>query len=98
MPIEYVEKGRVILADHQNRIIDQVNENEADIALVAVTLVQHGEEIDEIRDAGGGGGVGTVVIQEMIDESVDTHVNAPLPHPAYDDLPSMKLIFENGLI
>lgn len=27
-----------------------------------------------------------------------THVAAAEPHQAYDDLPSMRLIFENGLI
>ncbi|GJF04975.1 hypothetical protein [Pseudonocardia sp. D17] len=26
------------------------------------------------------------------------HVAAPAPHPAYDDLPSLRLLFENGLI
>jgi hypothetical protein len=27
-----------------------------------------------------------------------THVNAVEPHPAYDDMRSLQLIFENGLI
>lgn len=26
------------------------------------------------------------------------HIAAPEPHPAYDDLPSLRLLFENGLI
>lgn len=26
------------------------------------------------------------------------HIAAPLPHPAYDDLPSLTLLFENGLV
>lgn len=26
------------------------------------------------------------------------HVNSPTPHPVYDDLPSLNLIFQNGLV
>lgn len=37
-------------------------------------------------------------VQELIDESVGAHVNDATPHPAYDDLPSLTLIFENGLV
>jgi len=37
-------------------------------------------------------------IQEMIDDTVTVHVNAPLPHPAYDDIIDLTLVFENGLI
>lgn len=36
-------------------------------------------------------------VQEMIDETVEVHVNEPEPHPAYDDLPSLVLLFENGI-
>lgn len=35
---------------------------------------------------------GTVVEAMMI-----AHVNSPSPHPAYDDIPSLVLLFENGL-
>lgn len=38
------------------------------------------------------------IFQEMVNEAIDDHVNAPEPHPAYDDLPSLVLLFENGLI
>ena len=37
-------------------------------------------------------------IQDLIDTTVTGHVQAPEPHPAYDDLPSLTLLFENGLI
>ena len=31
-------------------------------------------------------------------EALDSHINDPEPHPAYDeDIPSLSLIFENGL-
>lgn len=31
-------------------------------------------------------------------DALDTHVNASEPHPAYDDLPSLTLLFENQLV
>jgi hypothetical protein len=37
-------------------------------------------------------------VQTQIDESISAHVNAVAPHPVYDDLPSLTLLFENGLI
>lgn len=27
-----------------------------------------------------------------------SHINSETPHPAYDDLPSMTLLFENGIL
>lgn len=30
--------------------------------------------------------------------AIEEHVNAPEPHPAYDDIPDLALIFENGLV
>lgn len=35
-------------------------------------------------------GSGTLELQEHIDD--------PLPHPAYDDMPTLTLIFNNGLV
>lgn len=32
------------------------------------------------------------------DEVLAPHIVAPEPHPAYDDLPSFRLLFENGLV
>ena len=29
---------------------------------------------------------------------LEAHIVAPEPHPAYDDMPDMTLLFENGLI
>jgi hypothetical protein len=37
-------------------------------------------------------------VQGMIDGSIATHVQAAEPHPAYDEMPSLRLVFENGLI
>lgn len=44
------------------------------------------------------GGIGTGEAQTLIDDSVTAHVLTPEPHPAYDDLPSLLLLFENGLV
>lgn len=33
-----------------------------------------------------------------IESSLETHVASETPHPQYDDLPSLALILENGLI
>jgi hypothetical protein len=37
-------------------------------------------------------------VPDLIDAAITTHVQAPAPHPAYDDLPSLQLLFENGLV
>ncbi len=37
-------------------------------------------------------------IKRYVEEEVSAHVADPTPHPAYDDLPSLRLLFENGLI
>ena len=31
-------------------------------------------------------------------QELDTHVNSSTPHPAYDDIQSLTLLFENGLV
>lgn len=80
MSIPHVERGRMIAADHQNDLIDQVNENTSDIALL---LISAGDDEH---------------IQELIDTSVSAHVNDATPHPFYDDVPSLSLLFENGLV
>ena len=49
-----------------------------------------------VLEALSGGGLD--VVQELIDTTVATHVQAAEPHPIYDDLPSLTLLFENGLI
>lgn len=47
---------------------------------------------DEIEDA-------IVAYLETHSEDLLTpHINDETPHPAYDDLPSLRLLFENGLI
>jgi hypothetical protein len=52
----------------------------------------------ELELGSGGGGIDPEAIQELIDDTVAAHVADPTPHPAYDDLPSLTLIFNNGLV
>lgn len=41
-------------------------------------------------------------VQAYLAENMGTilapHINSPTPHPAYDNIPSLVLIYENGLI
>lgn len=45
-----------------------------------------------------GEGADPAAIEGLIDTKVDAHVFDTTPHPSYDDLPSLRLLFENGLI
>jgi len=33
-----------------------------------------------------------------VDQAISVHVSDSTPHPAYDDMPSLRLLYENGLI
>jgi hypothetical protein len=48
--------------------------------------------------ASSGGGLDETEVQAIVDDSIEVHVVTPEPHPAYDDLPSLTLIFQNGLV
>ena len=37
-------------------------------------------------------------VTDLIEDAVTVHVEASEPHPAYDDLPSLSLLFDNGLV
>lgn len=37
-------------------------------------------------------------VPAMIAGALQTHTTSPAPHPVYDDLPSLNLLFENGLM
>lgn len=58
------------------------------------TLQEHNDRLI-ILESGGQSPVG---IQAMIDDTIGVHVNDTTPHPAYDDMPSLVLLFENGLV
>jgi hypothetical protein len=35
--------------------------------------------------------------QPSVDTVMAAHVNSPTPHPVYDDMPDLVILFENGL-
>lgn len=43
--------------------------------------------------AGDGG-----VTEALVDSKIETHSESPTPHTAYDDIPSLSLVFQNGLV
>lgn len=50
-------------------------------------------DIEDLKAASGD----PEAVQGMIDESLFAHINDLTPHPAYDDIPSLSTLFENGL-
>ncbi len=68
--------------------------------ITRVDALEAADSAHEIRlgvlEATTGGGADAV--QELIDIAVAGHAQAAAPHTAYDDLPSFRLIYENGLI
>lgn len=42
--------------------------------------------------------VASLVAEGAGSAGLQNHIDSPAPHPVYDDLPSLKLIFENGII
>lgn len=54
----------------------------------------HTEQIENLSVPGGD----LTVVQGLIDGSLDAHIQDEAPHPAYEDLPSLTILFENGLV
>lgn len=44
------------------------------------------------------GGVTESQVTDAVATAVQNHVQAPAPHPVYDDIPDLTILFENGLI
>mgnify|MGYP001074090410 CR=1 FL=1 len=55
---------------------------------------QNTQDIEDLKVAVGD----PEAVEELVEGLIDVHVNDATPHPAYDDLPSFTLIFENGLV
>lgn len=45
-----------------------------------------------------GASTDVVVVQQEIASAVQTHIVSQTPHTAYDDIASLTLLFENGLV
>jgi hypothetical protein len=70
----------------------------ARVGALEVSDAEQDDRLLALELSGGGGGIDPDAVQELIDDTVAVHVAAPEPHPAYDDIPSLTLLFQNGLV
>lgn len=49
-------------------------------------------------DAGNIGGSSGGATENYVDDAISAHSQAQNPHPEYDDLPSLTLLYQNGLV
>lgn len=68
---------------------------------VGVSALRGEQGLSAYEVALANGFIGTE--QEWLDslaatEELNAHIASQNPHPAYDDLPSLNLLFENGLV
>lgn len=95
----------VIREDVSNSIV--VNEAlDTDVIIAGVEGAQGpvgpigpvGPSAYDIAVANGFEGTEEQWLAQLGGELLEVHINDETPHPAYDDLPSLNLLFENGLI
>jgi hypothetical protein len=86
---------RIVVSSQQRIVVDDKSVN-----------VQHSTTQVNVIPAGPQGPPGVQGIQGepgldsgvVAEAMMIAHVEAPTPHPAYDDMPNLKLLFENGLL
>jgi len=66
--------------------------------VVTVTVVHPSIPVFSIPALPGPRGPAGLDTGGYIDLAMTTHIQAPTPHPAYDDTPDLTLLFLNGLI
>lgn len=64
---------------------------------VVEVLVYPAQVVEVLMGAPGLPGTGGVSTQ-YVDDHIEAHRLDPEPHPAYDDMADLVLVFENGLI
>lgn len=69
-----------------------------DGAIETVASLDTGQTDFVVITSGGPQGVPGPVGPSGADPRLDIHIQADSPHPKYDDLPSLTLLFENGLV
>lgn len=72
----------------------QVSVPDDDIILAQIPS----EDPIEILITEGTNGLSMTEVRREIDNKIYEHVIDPLPHPAYDEIQDLTLIFKNGLI
>jgi hypothetical protein len=68
--------------------------------LVTVTFLEYFDLYRQGLIAGteAGGPIAYPGYTPGVPRTLESHIHADEPHPAYDDMPSLRLIFENGLV
>lgn len=70
-------------------------------AVIGVNFVRGAAGKSAYQSAVDNGFVGTEaewIDSLLTEDDLTAHINDATPHPTYDDLPSLNLLFENGLI
>lgn len=77
----------------------QIAAAQAAVAEAANTVTNLENTIDVALDNWFAENTGAVVSPATLDEALNTHREEPTPHTAYDlDIPSLTVLFENGLV
>lgn len=65
----------------------------------SISVINAGPQGPRGEDAFIGGDISEVVSDlEALADQLALHIVDSTPHPAYDDIPSLTLLFENGLV
>ena len=87
--------GNPITVDASREIVSISDDDRDGIA----TIVYSDGTTTPLPLPSGGGGLSPAQVNALIAQALDTHRVAPTPHKAYDeDIPDLKVLFENGLI
>lgn len=62
------------------------------VRVIAVAAPANLAEVQERID------LAVAEVQSQVADALEEHIESPEPHPAYDDMHSFRLIFENHLI
>lgn len=94
--LQFLDKGLISPADVNGEAIGDISLAElADVADIPGNLGQ------VLTRVGSGWAPADIVVtgdNAYADQILDAHVHSSTPHPAYDDIPSLTLLFENGLV
>lgn len=96
-------KARYFAVPDSDTVVDYADLVEVDLATLEPQAQPEAAwwlALQEVEDTIAGIEAGTIdpeVVEAAVEEVLETHVDSPTPHPVYDEIPSLTLIFENGL-